>query len=58
MRAVDCRCGKLHMVRYDEGAGLDGDYVYVCPEEGTVELHAEHGRPPGRIVTDIVEEES
>jgi hypothetical protein len=52
-RAIDCPCGELHLVRWDPRAGVDGDYVYVCPDEGgAVELRAEYGRAPGRVVTD------
>ncbi len=56
-RAVDCRCGQLHVVRWSEDAGIDGAYVYVCPDDGIFELDNEYRNPPGRIVTDLEEDE-
>jgi len=33
----DCPCcGDLHVIRWDEHAGIDGDYVTVCGVEGKI----------------------
>ena len=58
IRAVECRCGELHIVRWNPRAAIDGAWEYVCTDDGRVELHHAYRNPPGRIVTDIEEESS
>ena len=58
MRAIDCSCGDLHIVRWSPSAGIDGAFVYVCPDKGKIEIPLERGRVPGRWVTDFEESRS